>query len=187
MKSLDIRTLSSSENSNLLEIRFRQNRKIIPISGNLVLLEPSPFSIIFKHKGRLSLLINAWNTDVTFNEVINNSPFEELTGFYHTGMAEGLNNDDLAVTLSYDAPGAWFYRDKKDNRFDINSITGTGIKSIRTISNVRVVPENRQGPTLETTMESLPFDDIYLVITEYEYGAGRYENFFVIPIHLQFQ
>lgn len=149
--------------SNFEHIGIFQNGIKIESSNDTFFIDKDKFEIVFSYKSPINFLVNGSVTPESYDIFYTENNLDKIPGFSGTGMAEGLRNDSLNITLSKDSPNAWFYEDETKNRFDKNDENIIRIRSTRTIENITFQGE-----------EAIPVGKsdisvLYLCIVEYEY------------------
>ncbi len=162
---------NSNISDNFESVIITQNGKKIKQKNDTYIINREKFEIVFTFKEPISFLINGWITSESYDVFYNETDLDEIIGFYHTGMAEGLNNDSMKITLFQDGPNSWFYSDKINNRFDKNVISDQRIICTRTIENITILGDGTMA------IEDTSFNELFLCILEYNYdnGTGRNE------------
>ncbi|MGM1430746.1 hypothetical protein ACS126_15925 [Sphingobacterium lactis] len=100
-----------------VNVRIKQDYKLINGSGGVFTLKKSPFKFVFHVKGTDGFLIAFTQQDDIYRSAIGEADLEVMW-FANTGMAEGLFNSEKSVTISDEAPSYWYFTGITEHRFD---------------------------------------------------------------------
>ncbi len=98
-------------------LEIEQNDILIQPANGAVSLSKSPFSIIIKFDRPGGVFINASFNESSLTPARNGVPEKEINGFKGAIIAEGLFNQDEALTISDNSPSYWYYTKDDDHRF----------------------------------------------------------------------
>jgi len=150
------------------KVKVRQNEAFIPIKNDMVRLKKQPFDLVFILQEPMGILVNASFDPTSFEQTQNKININNIKGFEHTGMAEGLFNEDTQVAVFDNGPNYWFYEDYTTHRFNR---VGRGEKrqvvGTRTITNILNVNLDDR-PTL--SIENMAENELYFVFCRAERG-----------------
>ncbi|MCD4783662.1 MAG: hypothetical protein K8T10_07525 [Candidatus Eremiobacteraeota bacterium] len=166
---ISIMTLTVYKNNRILLasnkkqffVEIMQDGKEITVRGHQVSLKKSPFTLIvyFEEKSDANILVNASLSPDSFESAQKGKSIDEIAGFKETGMAEESMNENRYLMISKCAPHYWYYKNRKDHRFNgITEMNGE-LKCRRTVEKIMLRDTTREY----VDIEKIDQNEIYFV------------------------
>jgi hypothetical protein len=124
-------------------IQLSQYEKNVGIKNHKAFLKRDEFNLIINTDQNINILVNIWTGRDSFMAAKADIRFQDIPGFTHTGMAEGLFNKGNYFFPQREAPHYWFYENQKAHRFNEVQIKGETKIATRTIGNIYINSEKQ--------------------------------------------
>lgn len=161
---------------------WQKGVQLLPVRG-IYKLKKEEFDLKIVFTDQFRTLVNAYSTDESYIQANNGLPLDKIIGFSTTGMAEGIFNDKLNVTLSRDSPNSWYYESQGSNRCNKTEKRGDKIICTRTIKNITY----HRAKTV--SIEEYQGSDLFFVFINSEYDRNKASNIELYrqSLHLRYE
>lgn len=153
-------------------IYIYQNEELINEERGIYYLKRSEFDLVFNLVNiKNSFLVNFSTDETSYKQALSGANSKDILAYYHTGMAEGLFNEDFRVILRDNASHAFFYDDENNHRFNKVEKNGNIYSLTRTVQKIYDFESK-----VEKDISLIDFDYLYIVSLEYEFDREKFER-----------